>query len=437
MQKLFLPLTLAAFIANPAWAQLPAPSGSSTIILAHMPALSSEAAGPLSLTAALALAMRTNPDIAVAAWEVAALDGSVRQAGIIPNPSLEASVEDTRQATRTSTVQLNLPIELGGKRSARINAAERGLDAATIELDGKRADVRAIVVAAFYDVVTAQERYRLALDSAQLAQRATSAAANRVLAGKVSPVEETRARVAEANVRAELILAASEVQGARRRLAATWGSFNPRFERAMDQGETLPVLPALNDLMQRLQQAPSLARARIEVDRRQALARVERSRQMPDVTLSFGTKRDEQLGRNQAIVGVSIPIPLFDRNQGNVLETLRRTDKARDELLATELRLTTELAQVHGRLGAAREEVELLRQEILPGAQSAYDATTKGFELGKFSFLEVLDAQRTYFQAKSQYLRALSETHRAAADIERLVGTTYAPEGGTTTHQEK
>lgn len=437
MQKLFLPLALAAFVVNPAWAQVPAPSGSSTITPAHMPALSSEAAGPLTLAAALAWAMRASPDIAVAEREVGALEGSVRQAGIIPNPSLVASVEDTRQATRTTTVQLNVPIELGGKRSARINAAERGRDAAAIELDGKRAEVRAIVVAAFYDVVTAQERYRLALASTQLAQRATSAAANRVLAGKVSPVEETRARVAEANVRAELILAASEVQGARRRLAATWGSLNPRFERVVDQVETLPVLPALNDLTQRLQQAPSLARARIEVDRRQALARVERSRQMPDVTLSFGAKRDEQLGRNQAIVGVSIPIPLFDRNQGNVLESLRRTDKARDELVATEVRLTTELAQVHGRLGAARQEVELLRQEILPGAQSAYDATTKGFELGKFSFLEVLDAQRTFFQAKSQYLRALSETHRAAADIDRLVGTPYAPESGTTIHQEK
>ena len=437
MQKLFLPLALAAFVVNPAWAQLPAPSDSSTITPAHMPALSSEVAGPLTLAAALALAMRASPDIAVAQREVDALDGSVRQAGIIPNPTLGASVEDTRQATRTTTVQLNVPIELGGKRSARINAAQRGRDAAAIELDGKRAEVRAIVVAAFYDVVTAQERYRLALASVQLAQRATSAAANRVLAGKVSPVEETRARVAEANVRAELVLAASEVQGARRRLAATWGSSNPRFERAVDQVETLPALPALNDLTQRLQQAPSLARARIEVDRRQALARIERSRQMPDVTLSFGAKRDEQLGRNQAIFGVSIPIPLFDRNQGNVLESLRRTDKARDELVATEVRLTAELAQVHGRLGAARQEVELLRQEILPGAQSAYDATTKGFELGKFSFLEVLDAQRTFFQAKSQYLRALSETHRAAADIDRLVGTPYAPESGTTIHQEK
>ena len=78
--------------------------------------------------------------------------------------------------------------------------------------------------------------------------------------------------------------------------------------------------------------------------------------------------------------------------------------------------------QARERLNAARQDAELLQRDILPGAQSAYDAATKGFEFGKFNFLDVLDAQRTLLQAKSQYLRALSEAHRAAAEIERILG---------------
>lgn len=155
------------------------------------------------------------------------------------------------------------------------------------------------------------------------------------------------------------------------------------------------------------------------------MAEVERSRRIPDVTLSFGAKRDQEMGRNQAIVGLSIPLPVFDRNQGNVLESLRRTDKARDELLATEVNLNMELGQAHGRMSTSRLEAELVKTEILPGAQRNYEATTKGFELGKFSFLEVLDAQRTFFQAKSQYLRSLAETYRAATDIDRLLGEPF------------
>ena len=432
MHKLFLPLAFAAFV-------IPYVSSAQPRLADHSaadPVRTVESTGPLSLAAALALAMRASPEIAVAAREVAALEGSVLQAGLIPNPSVSASVEDTRQATRTSTVQINVPIELGGKRAARITAAERGREAAMIDLAGKRSEIRAAVVAAFYELMTAQERLQLATASAALAQRATTVAAKRVLAGKVSPVEETRARVAEANVRSELALAASDVHRARRRLAATWGNVAPRFEQVVDTEQSLPAVPALEQLAQQLKQSPNLARARIEVDRRQALARVERSRGIPDVTLSFGAKRDEQMGRNQAIVGVSIPLPLFDRNQGNILEALRRTDKARDELAATEVRLESELAQAYGRLDAARQELMLLKQEILPGAQSAYDATTKGFELGKFSFLEVLDAQRTFFQARSQYLRAQSETHRAAADIDRIVGTPYAASNSITNRQE-
>ncbi len=228
--------------------------------------------------------------------------------------------------------------------------------------------------------------------------------------------------MAEAGVRVESIQATSELATARKRLAATWGNPSPRFERAEGPVETLPALPALADLTTRLANAPSLLRARLEVNRRQALAQVERTRRIPDVTASLGAKRNEELGRNQAIFGISIPIPVFDRNQGNLLEALRRTDKARDELTAAEVRLGGELAQAHERLNAARQELDSLQKDILPGAQSAYDAATKGFELGKFSFLEVLDAQRTLLQAKSQYLRALSEGHRAAAEIERVLG---------------
>lgn len=138
MHKLFLPLVLAAIVVPCVSAQQVIPRDSTTY------SSTVESTGPISLSAALELAMRASPDIAVAAREVEALEGTVLQAGIIPNPSVGASVEDTRQATRTTTVQLNVPIELGGKRAARIGAAERGRDAATIELAGRRSEIRAV-----------------------------------------------------------------------------------------------------------------------------------------------------------------------------------------------------------------------------------------------------------------------------------------------------
>lgn len=425
MHKALPPLLIAASILFttilPAHAQTSSYYGITTQTV-HAP----DASTPLTLAAALDLAFKANPEIAAARREAQATEGAIQQAGLIPNPELETLVEDTRHETRTTTVQINQLIELGGKRGARITAAERGRDFALVELTAKQADIRAKVIAAFYDVLLGQERHRLAEGSVQLAKRATLIAARRVLSGKISPVEETRARVAESGVRIELAQAANELESARRQLAATWGHLSPRFERVEDPETELPLLASLPELTQRLQQSPALLRAKIEVERRQAMAEVERSRRIPDVTLSFGAKRDEQMGRNQAIVGLSIPLPVFDRNQGNLLESLRRTDKARDELLAAEVNLNMELGQAHGRLSIARLEAELVKTEILPGAQRNYEATTKGFELGKFSFLEVLDAQRTFFQAKSQYLRSLADTYRAATDIDRLLGEPFS-----------
>ena len=412
MQKLFLPLCLTALLTVPAIAQVPTQQGK-----------------VLTLPIALDLAMKANPEIAVAIREVEANDGVVRQAGIIPNPDIAALVEDTNRATRTTTLQLNQPIELGGKRSARIQAAERSRDAAATELAAKRADVRAEVIAAFYDVLTAQERFRLAQSSVELAQRATTVASKRVTAGKVSPVEETKAKIAESGVRVELAHAASELAHLRRKLAATWGSAAPSFDHVEGQVAALPAINQLNELLVKLEHSPNLNRARNEVARRQALSDVEKSRQVPNLTLNVGAKRDEQLGRTQAIVGVSIPLPLFDRNQGNLQEALSREDKARDELKAVQVRLTNELSQSYDRFMAARQEVGLLQNDILPGAQSAYDAATKGYEYGKFSFLDVLDAQRTLFQAQSQYLRARAEAHRSAAGIDRVLGNTEAAIG--------
>jgi cobalt-zinc-cadmium efflux system outer membrane protein len=92
---------------------------------------------------------------------------------------------------------------LGGKRAARVQAVERGRDAAGAELNTKQGEVRAAAISAFFDVLTAQERMRLAQESADLAQRATTVASKRVMAGKVSPIEETRAKVAETGVRLE------------------------------------------------------------------------------------------------------------------------------------------------------------------------------------------------------------------------------------------
>jgi cobalt-zinc-cadmium efflux system outer membrane protein len=388
-----------------------------------------EPSTPLTLPAALALADGANADLAAARHELLAEDGAVQQAGLLPNPSLSMERVDRRRDggddRRETTLLLSQPLELGGKRAARVQAAQRGREGAGAALAQRRAEVRAETAAAWFAVLAAQEQLRLAQQASELARRVASATGRRVVAGKVSPVEETRAQVAASTVGLELIRAQSTLATARARLAALWGNPSPRFEQVAGEFEALPELPALAAQRALLAQAPAMQVAQVELERRQALTQVERSRRAPDVALTVGSRRSEELGRSQAVIGLSVPLPLFDRNQGALLEAARRTDKARDGLAATAARLETELVQAREDYASARAQAQTLRDEILPGARSAYEATSTGFDYGKFGFLDVLDAQRTLLQAQSHYLTTLADAHRAQAAISRILGVEH------------
>lgn len=380
------------------------------------------AAERVTLQQAVERAIQTHPALAAAGYEVAASAGALDQARRLRNPEAAFTTEDVRRDRATMTAQLNIPLELGGKRGARTRAAEITRDATAQDAAVLQAELRADVTRAFFDLVIAQERLALAQASDSLAAQAESAAARRVQAGKVSPVEQTKAGVARASAAIELRDARADLQVAQRALAAFWGGASALPE-ADGSAETLPTVPPeARQGAAVLENTPRALRARLEIERRQALANVERSKRVPDVTLSVGAKRDSAANNNMAVLGIAVPLPLFDRNQGNQLEALRLADKAFEDYRALQLEQNAALAQDVARLDAARTAVQSLRQDVLPGAQRAYDAARIGFDAGKFNFLDVLDAQRTLFQARAQYLAALSRAHQAAAGIDRILG---------------
>lgn len=366
-------------------------------------------------------ALSANPDLSAVRREWEATAGSLTQAGLRPNPEGSFLQEDVRAGRRTSTLQVTVPIERGGKRDARIAVATRVREQAGLGIEQYRADVRAAVFANYFEVLLAKERLKLAQESLSLSAGSADAAGKRVQAGKVSPVEETRARVAQAAAQAELARAESDVRVARQRLSSLWG------DTVTTYGDLLGslVLPAdgLPDafVYERLQASPQLRRARLEVERWRAAVTLEEARGVADVAITAGARRAQESGSTMAVIGITVPLQLFDRNQGNIAEAISRQYKAQDELTSAEVRLTTQVSQAREQLRAARTEALTLQRDAVPGARSAYQAASQGFTLGKFSYLEALDAQRTLIGTQAQYLRALSDTYQAAAELERLL----------------
>jgi len=401
--------------------------------------LSVQETGDLTLRDAVNLALLRNPELASFAKEMRALEGATLQAGLLRNPELSLNVENPGNIQKLSgdinsqdsvsqevvqqltTIRIGQLIELGGKRAARVGAARLNEELAARDYESRRVEIIARVANVFTEVLAGQERLKLAEETRQLAQNVVDTVVLRVQAGKVPPIEETRAKVGLSTARIEFEQAQRDLISARKRLALLWDSAVPQFAKALGTLETSIAPPDFQTLQDRVLENPMALRAMKNIEHRKALVEVEQTRRIPNLTLSAGAVHHAQLGGTTAVAGVMIPLPLFDRNQGNLKEAYQRVDKAVDEQVATDIRLRTELAQSYETMSAVWNEINILRDEILPGARSAFNVMRRGYELGKFGLLELLDAQRVLFQNQLLYVRALANYQRLMNDIERLI----------------
>ncbi|MCL5885294.1 MAG: TolC family protein [Deltaproteobacteria bacterium] len=388
--------------------------------------------GELTLRQALELALAGNPDLASFSWEVRSGDARVLQAGLIPNPEIGVNVENILGSgpfrnfdSSETTLSISQLVELGGKRAARIRLASAGKEVTVWDYEAKRADLAAEVAKSFVGVLSTQERVALAEETTRLAEEVLIAVSARVAAGKISPVEETKARVAFSVSRIEMERVNRSLEAARTKLSATWGSSKPVFSRAVGRLDQVAPIPSVEELSGRLSRNPDIARWAVELEQRRAVLSQERAGRVPDVTLSAGVRRlrtPEGTDDPALVFSAAIPLPLFNRNQGKILESKYQVSKAEREREAAGNRVRAALSDAYQALAIGYMEATTLKSVVLPGARSAFESAREGFRQGKFGYLDVLDAQRTLFEARGRYVEALAAYHRAAADIERLIG---------------
>jgi len=388
-----------------------------------------EPSGIITLRHALAYALVHNPALAVFSWEIRVADARRLQASLLPNPEFEVEVEefggvDERRGFDGSetTIQLGQLIELAGKRSKRTRLAALEKDLAGWDYESKRLDVMNQVAQAFVDVLASQERLALLKELVDLSEQVFIAVEQRVNAGKDSPVEQTKAKVALTTIQIEWERAKLILVSARKQLVATWGSSTPVFTKVAGQFDNVSPIPSDSVLIASVSQNPDIARWAMEMEQRQATVDLEKAQAIPDPTVFGGARRFNETDDTAFLLGISIPLPLFDRNQGNILAAKYRLAKAREERKAVETGLYAALAEAYQALSSAFAETTALRNDVLPGAQSAFDAASRGYREGKFGYLQLLDAQRTLFEARGQYVESLAAYHKARAEVERLIG---------------
>lgn len=382
----------------------------------------------LALSEALSRALASNPRLRAQQLTLTAADGARTQAGLWSNPTLDYDRENLGnsrlQGGDGPTTQLALAqlIELGGKRSARQAIAEHAHQAAGEEVTLALASVTASTTERFAQVLVAQEQLRLSDELQLIAEKTAQTVAAKVKAGKVMPIEASKGELALMDARLRKAKAERDLSSARTRLAQSWGAVVPDFVQVVGQFEELPELPSEAVLRERLRRSPLLRRETARVAERAAELSLARAKAMPDLTLSAGVRRYEALGEEAYVIGVSVPLPLFDRNQGERVAAEARAEAASYEQRLAETEAYASLSQAYQGLAQAQQEVQFLKAQVLPSAESVYGVARTAYEAGKFSLLDVLDAQRTLFDAKSRYLTALQTFHSHVATLEALIG---------------
>ena len=388
-----------------------------------------EPSGVITLVQALSLSIMKNPGLAAYSWEVRAAEARILQASLLPNPEFDFEAEelgwsDYRNGIGSAVMYFifSQMLELGDKRGKRTSVARLETDIEDWEYASKRLDLLAGTTKAFIKALAARKKIALSEKFHQLARRVFQVVSDRVEAGKVSPLEKTKAQVTVAGTRIELERARRQWDITRKRLAANWGSISPKFEGVAGDLEKISELPNIDKLLEKTAQNPDQARWETEILLGEAKLEFEKSKRIPNVTVSAGLQRFEQTNENAFVVGLSIPIPIFDRNQGRIEEARHNLRKVEEQKKVADVRIKTELNGAYQILSASYLEAMTLKKDVLPAAKRVFEGLSEGYRQGKFRYLDVLDAQRTLFNAQATYIEALANYHETSVEVERLIG---------------
>ena len=393
------------------------------------PTVAHASPGTISLRQAVAMAIANHPALAPYSQDFRAADAQTLQAWLPPNPVVGLTVEDAAGTGdyrglggTQNTLQLSQLFELGGKRAARVNAAATQRDLVYWDYETKRLEIAAATASSFVDVLAAQRRVAQAKDSFMFAEKFAPAAQKRLDAGRGSPVEVTRAQAAAATAAMTLQLQQGQLAVARKRLSAHWGTLTPQFSSAVGDLDEVRGLPSLAAARERLQRNPQLARRNADLTNREAKLALEQAKARPDLTVSGGLRQYSDSGDAAIVLGFSIPWPRINRNQGAIEEARAQLDKVSDQHAATRAQLNAALAVAYEEMEGARSQITTYRESLLPQVEKGSQLTNEGYDNGRFSYLEVLDAQRSLFEARQQYVEALIRYHKAVAEIEGITG---------------
>lgn len=387
------------------------------------------------MAVALATALQNNPSLQAYAFEARVAEARVLQAGIRPNPELVVGVEDFLGTGALSgvrgletTLQLSQVIDLGGSRARRVETAERERALVGADYETKRLEVLAEVARRFTLAAADAEQLAAARRAREIGEQTVATVRMRVEAAVVSPMELNQARTALALLQIEEEHAEHEMAACRQSLAAVLGAAEPGFGPIRADLLKLPDVSEFTALAARLEKSPVLARFAVEARWREAQARLAQSLRRSGLRVSGGLRRVENTDDFGLVAGISLPLPVRDQQQGALREARERRAQLEVAAEAQRLEMRATLFAVYQEMLHARTALTQLQREVIPMAEETLALADQGYRTGRFSLLELLDAQKSLIELRTQVVTNATIFHLHVIDLERLLGAPLQPD---------
>lgn len=387
----------------------------------------------LTLSDALQRAESSNPSLVAQRFGERAAEALIEQAHVRPSPTLDVTLENFAGTGTVggidrleSTVQANQTFERGGKREKRVALATRDHETAAQESAVRRAETRAHAATAYVTLVAAQERLALAAELLQLARQSLTLVNARVSAGAASSVEVARARAAVAIAQSDHNRAASMIISARAALAGTWGGAASDVLTVAGALQVPDETPVESSFRARLAVHPRLKMQSAIIAGRRAALTLEQARVAQDVTAGGGVRLLREGSDVALVAAVSVPFPTRQRNRGNIRAAREILNGAESSVKAIEAELNSNFAAAWQDLVVAHTAAQTLRRDALPPTEQAYSESSRAYESGELSLIEILESQRALIAIRREILGAEADYAGALVRLDALTDPTFS-----------
>jgi cobalt-zinc-cadmium efflux system outer membrane protein len=384
---------------------------------------------PLTLEETLIAVLENNPVLMAGDYQARAAAARIRQAQQATPVQVKLELENFAGTGEFSgddlleaTLSLGKVLELGNKAGLRGDVARNEASLLGNEKEAARLDLLSESARRFIHVVVDQERLTIARDKLELAERTARTVDERVRVGKSPDTERRRSRISVARAETELEHAEHELATSRVKLATQWGDTEANFSSAHASLTTLNPLGPFNELAELLESNPDLTRYATEQRLADARLRLAQSRRRMNVGLSGGVRYFNITDDSALVLSASIPLGSRSRAAADIESSELLSERSPLLYKQRQLELHASLFQIYQELSHAYTASQTLRETIIPEAELALRDYEKGYRSGRYSLLELSDAQKTLLDARLESVMTAADFHNYRIEIERLTG---------------